>query len=125
MHLARSATRKPGLPSQFRTVDKEMVAAVQGGQIYTSVDYGETWVGNPATDFREWAAVAMASGTNGQKLVARGTLRTDPRVRRWRRHLERRAVPGVTGHLLRCRQMARQSWRSADDISYLRLHQWG
>ena len=49
---------------------KEMVAAVQYGQIYTSVDYGETWVGNPITDFREWAAVAMASGTNGQKLVA-------------------------------------------------------
>ena len=47
-----------------------MVAAVLGGQIYTSGDFGKNWVGNPATDGKDWTSVAMASGTNGQKLVA-------------------------------------------------------
>ena len=49
---------------------KEMVTAAEFGQIYTSENFGETWDGNPTTNGRQWESVAMASGTEGQKLVA-------------------------------------------------------
>ena len=44
-----------------------LVGGVWQGQLYTSKDYGETWVGNPDTDFRQW--VRAASSKTGDVLV--------------------------------------------------------